>query len=103
MPRVYGERIMLREYQKEDLTKMRKWVNDPVITDNLSDNFLYPHTVNDTEAYLNAILEGKTQQKGFVIAHKESGTYIGQIDLYSIDWRLERFLLVIRSKWNGAG
>lgn len=78
---------MLREYKKEDLGYMRKWVNDPEVTANLSDIFLFPHTLNATENFLNAILEGKSAEKGFVIAHKDTEEYIGQIGLIDIDWR----------------
>lgn len=87
MPRLYGERIMLREYRKEDLEYIRMWVNDPEVTRNLSDIFLYPHTLSATENYLNAMLEGKSGEKGFVIADKETEEFIGQIDLMNIDWR----------------
>lgn len=87
MPRLIGDRIILREYRKEDLKFMRQWCNDSEIVDNLSDIFLYPHTVNSTEQYLNSILEGKTEQKGFVIAFKDTEEYIGQIDLFRIDWK----------------
>lgn len=87
MSRLFGDRIILREYCKEDLKFMRRWCNDPEITDNLSDIFLFPHTVNGTEQYLNSILEGKTDQKGFVIAHKDTEEYIGQIDLFRLDWK----------------
>lgn len=87
MPRLVGTRIVLREYQKEDLESMRKWCNDAEVVDLLSDIFLYPQTVHSTEQYLNSVLEGKTEQKGFVIAHKDSDEYIGQIDLFKIDWK----------------
>lgn len=87
MPRLYGNRIMLREYKREDLGSMRKWVNDADVVRNLSDIFLFPHTVNSTENFLNSILEGKSEQKGFVIADKETEQYIGQIDLINIDWK----------------
>lgn len=87
MPKLIGKRIVLREYRKEDLSYMRQWCNDPEIVDNLSDAFLYPHTVNSTEQYLDSILEGTTEQKGFVIALKNTEEYIGQIDLFKIDWK----------------
>ncbi|MEC0240380.1 GNAT family protein [Paenibacillus dokdonensis] len=87
MPHIIGSRIILREYRKEDLESMRLWVNNPEITNNLSDVFLYPHSQNATESYLNSLLEGKTEQKGFVIADKETEEYIGQIDLFHIDWK----------------
>jgi RimJ/RimL family protein N-acetyltransferase len=86
MPYIIGSRIILREYRKEDLEHIRTWVNDPEVVDNLSDIFLYPNTVNQTENFLNSKLEGKGDP-GFVIAEKESLDYLGQIDLMNIDWK----------------
>lgn len=87
MPRLYGERIMLREYKKDDLTYIRKWVNDPKTTENLSGLFVFPHTMNATEKFLNERLEDNSADyKGFIIAHIETEEYIGQIDLFDIDW-----------------
>jgi RimJ/RimL family protein N-acetyltransferase len=86
MPRIYGERIMLREYQKEDLESIRQWVNEPEVVDNLSDIFLYPHTLNQTENFLNSKLND-SNTTGFVIADSKTGEYIGQIDLIEIDWK----------------
>lgn len=87
MPRVYGERIMLREYKREDLEHIRKWVNDPEVVNNLSDIFLYPHTQNQSESFLNMMLEGKSINKEFVIAVKDTEEYIGQIGYVNIDWK----------------
>ncbi len=70
MPKFIGERIVLREYRKEDLAQIREWVNDPEIVDNLEDIFLHPHTLNETENYLNAVLERKMEnEEHFIIAH----------------------------------
>lgn len=87
MARIYGERIMLREYQKEDFTEIRKWVNDPEVTELLSDIFLFPHTTGETERFLNSILDGSSPGKGFVIADPQTEAYLGQIDLIRIDWK----------------
>ncbi|MFM1650700.1 GNAT family N-acetyltransferase [Brevibacillus sp. B_LB10_24] len=87
MPRILGKRIVLREYMQEDLPHMREWVNDPEIVNQLSDIFLYPQTLNDTEGFLQAMLEKRGEQRGFVIAHKDTAAYIGQIDLHQIDWK----------------
>lgn len=88
MARIYGTRIMLREYQKEDIENIRKWCNNPEITKKLSDIFLYPHTLIQTEKFLESMLENSNPNvKGFIIADKETGDYIGQIDLIKIDWK----------------
>lgn len=100
MYRLEGERIILREYRREDLSYMRKWVNDYEITRTLSNVFLYPHTMADTENFINGMIEGK--MKGFVIAHKGSEDYIGQLDLINIDWpnRVATIGIVIGTKEN---
>lgn len=87
MPHIYGSRIMLREYRREDLPWIRMWVNDPAIVQQLSDIFLYPHALDATEAYLEAILDGSGEARGFVIAELGSEQYIGQVNLDSIDWK----------------
>lgn len=87
MPRFYGERIMLREYKKEDLMEIRKWVNNANIVDNLSDIFICPVPFNSTESFLNSVLESKDDSKNFVIADKKTESYIGQIDLRNINWK----------------
>jgi RimJ/RimL family protein N-acetyltransferase len=76
MPRMFGERIRLREYKLEDLQHMRKWVNDPEVVDNLSDIFLVPHSLAETENYLNSVLKGDRKKSFcFVIADKETEAY----------------------------
>lgn len=87
MPYLVGERVMLREYRPEDLVPMRAWVNDPRIVEYLSDIFLYPHTLESTEAYLNAMMDPKPNSRGFVIADADTQLYIGQINLDLIDWK----------------
>lgn len=107
MSRMFSERIMLREYRKGDLEYIRGWVNDPEIVENLSDIFLYPHSLNETEGFLTMILEGKAQnQKYFIIADKETEEYIGQIDLIKIDWKnrvAEMGIVIGRKELLGKG
>lgn len=54
---IFGDRITLRDYQNEDLEHIRGWVNDPDITHTLSDQFLYPHSRNETESFLEQWLK----------------------------------------------
>ncbi|WEK55994.1 MAG: GNAT family protein [Candidatus Cohnella colombiensis] len=87
MPHLYGERIILREYRREDLPWIRQWVNDPAIVSTLSDIFLYPQGLDSTESYLEAMIEGDNDRKGFVIAERGSEDYLGQVNLDLIDWK----------------
>ncbi|MFC5700108.1 GNAT family N-acetyltransferase [Cohnella faecalis] len=87
MPHLIGDRIVLREYRREDLEPIRAWVNNPEIVCHLSDIFLYPQAMDSTEAYLESMVEGKSDCLGFVIADPADGSYIGQINLDSVDWK----------------
>ncbi|TCO74840.1 RimJ/RimL family protein N-acetyltransferase [Marinisporobacter balticus] len=96
MPRIYGERIMLREYREEDLTYIQEWVNNEQITDMLSNIFMFPHTKKKTEKFLNMMLESDDLELcGFVIALKDTETYIGQTDMVKIDWKNRKALIGI--------
>lgn len=89
-----------------DLTYIREWVNDPEITNTLSDIFLYPHTEHETESYLKMMVEGNAASKGFIIADRDSKEYIGQIDLHNIDWKNRNAVLGIvigRKEYWGQG
>jgi len=99
MPHLIGERVMLREYRHEDLVPIRGWVNDPDIVRYLSDIFLYPHTLESTESFLQAMMDPRPDSRSFVIADAATELYIGQIGLDSIDWknRMGRIGIVIGS------
>lgn len=88
MSRLYDKEIMLREYKKEDLKPIRMWCNNPNITNNLSDIFLFAHSLVETEKFLNSMLDGTNERsKGFVIADIQTEEYIGQIGLIDIHWK----------------
>ena len=85
MPRILGERVMLREYREEDFSAIRAWVNDPETTKYLSGRFLMPHTALQTEQYMQEILSGKASGYRFVIALRADGAYLGQADFFYVD------------------
>jgi RimJ/RimL family protein N-acetyltransferase len=87
MPHITGKRIVLREYLIEDLPYMREWVNDPEITSYLADSFTFPHSLYETENFLRMMIEGRGENKGFVIAERDSNAYLGQIDLHHMDYK----------------
>lgn len=84
MGHVHGEKIMLREYMIEDLPSARAWVNDEQVTGMLSHRFLPPQTYDMTEEYYRAVISGSAAGYHFVIADKQSGDYIGQVDLFNL-------------------
>lgn len=73
MAHLFGDKIALREYQLSDLDRIRQWVNDPEITNTLSDVFLYPHSQNESESFLNMMMEGKPHKCYLKCGFKEEG------------------------------
>ena len=88
MPRVTGERVLLREYRAEDIGDIRKWVNDPVTTRYLSTRFWPAQTMVDSEEFLSRMLQSSHNAYNFVIADLKDERYIGQLDMFRVDWRL---------------
>ena len=90
MPRVTGERIMLREYRSEDFAEIRKWVNDEETTRYLSTRFWPAQTEVDTQEFLSRMLQSSHNAYNFVIARIEDESYLGQLDMFRVDWRLRQ-------------
>lgn len=88
MPRLYGDTIMLREYQSEDISAIRTWVNDENATRYLSTRFWPPQTMVDSQEFLSRMLQSSHNAYNFVIADRETARYIGQLDMFRVDWRL---------------
>ncbi|MBR4069326.1 MAG: GNAT family N-acetyltransferase [Clostridia bacterium] len=90
MPRLIGERVMLREYQAEDSAAIRTWVNNSEVTRYLSTRFWAPQTTVDTQEFLSRMLQSSHNAFNYVIASAEDGRYIGQLDMFRVDWRLRQ-------------
>lgn len=63
MPHIHGERIVLREYRMSDFQSMREWVNDPEITQYLSDIFLMIYLMMITMLDYRMLEEGEREWK----------------------------------------
>ena len=91
MSRIIGTTIILREVINEDLAAIHEWTKNTEITDNLSEVFYPPQTLNTTGNFVTAILENKLDNPYFfIIADKESNKYVGQINFIKINW-IHRF------------
>ena len=90
MPRLVGSRIMLREYQSEDFASIRSWVNDAQVTRYLSTRFWAPQTTVDTQEFLSRMMQSSHNAFNYVIADAQDGRYIGQLDMFRVDWRLRQ-------------
>ena len=106
MPRCQGEHITLREYRADDLSAIHAWVNDPETVRYLSSRYWMPQSMSDTSDFLNHAMQAGTNGAYFVIAEPETGEYLGQIDLFSINWRMrsgEMAIVVAKEAKRGRG
>ena len=76
MPRLLGERVMLREYRAEDIGDIRKWVNDAQTTRYLSTRFWPAQSLADSEEFLARMLRTGHDAYNFVIASREDERYL---------------------------
>ncbi len=83
-----GENIILRDYSREDIPAIRKWVNDAESVKYLSTVFWFPQTASMTEDFVGSMMQPNQFSYGFIIADKADNSYIGQIDLVRVDWKL---------------
>ena len=88
MPRLYGKQIMLREYRSDDIAGIRNWTNDQESVRYLSARYWMPQSYADAADFLEHATHAGSNGAYFVIASLEDETYLGQIDLFSINWKL---------------
>lgn len=106
MPTLKGERIMLREYRSEDFSAIRSWVNDEATTRYLSTRYWPPQTDVDTQEFLSRMLQSSHNAYNFVVADLADESYIGQMDMFRVDWRLrqgEIGMVIARADQRGQG
>lgn len=90
MPVLKGDRICLREYRSEDYQAIRAWINDESTTRWMSTRFWPPQTETDVQDYLSRMLQSSPNAYNFVIADIADGRYLGQLDMFRVDWRLRQ-------------
>ena len=88
MPHMIGQHVMLREYRQDDFASIRKWANNRETTQYLSPLFWFPQTEADTTDFLNRVMHGSPNGAFFVVADVKTQSYIGQLDIYEINWKL---------------
>jgi RimJ/RimL family protein N-acetyltransferase len=88
MPHMIGKNVMLREYRQEDFPQIRKWVNDRASTEYLSAIFWFPQSETDTSDFLSRMMRSAPNAACFVIADAKDESYLGQLDIFEINWKL---------------
>jgi len=87
MDPLIGTRLMLREYTMVDCDGIYRWRNNHRTTVWMGRRSRQAATLEDVRNSLSRIVDCPTEDsRYFAIAERTTGTYIGGIDLTSIDW-----------------
>lgn len=81
-----GEKVRLREYRKEDVTKALKFMNDPEIKRFLTPGIPFLYTLEDETKWI----DGQSAMKelyNFAIESLDEKNYIGGCGINSLDWK----------------
>lgn len=95
MPNIEGERIRLRGYRNDDLAPICRWVNDVETVRYLSSRYWMPQSTADVADLIDHAMRAGSNGAFFVIASREDDSYLGQTDLYTINWKLRSAELAI--------
>lgn len=87
MGRIEGNRVILREYERDDLPYLMEWMNDESTIRNLSSMFMYPRSEEQALSWIEMCRKGFDQHSlHLVIGDKPKRSFLGQIDLLNIQW-----------------
>lgn len=89
-----GKLVRLREYRKEDINLRYTYINDPEVLKYLESGIPYPLTLNEELKWFETISAFKDSYR-FAVEVTESGLYIGDCGINSIDWKNRVASLVI--------
>lgn len=85
MPRLIGNRVMLREFMRDDLDAMRACMDGPDMYGYMGGSYARPRTLEQAEEELSRILNGDSGGVNLVIADVDDGRYVGQCSLTRVD------------------
>jgi RimJ/RimL family protein N-acetyltransferase len=90
IPVIHGERVVLREFRKEDVAPIQAWVGNEEITRYLG-FVMFPQSLEETTSFVERQLvrRGTPDEGVFVIALRDDPSleYVGAVGLHGISWR----------------
>lgn len=78
-----GKITNLRPFEKADIPRLTRWVNDPEIRQYILKT--YPQTEKQEEEWFNKL--GSTDTDIVLAVETKDGTHIGSMGIHKIDWR----------------
>jgi len=101
---IYGERVRLRAVEREDISKLHEWVNDPEVTRGLS--MYLPMSLSDEENWLNSLASHDQREKPLAIEVRKGKSWklignCGVFGINSVNSSTELGIMIgDKSEWN---
>jgi RimJ/RimL family protein N-acetyltransferase len=89
---IAGEHVILRAFEREDIERCYRWMNDPNIVRTLKSR--YPIAFTNEAEWLEGAMSASQNERHFAIERKDDRSHIGNASIHDIDW-------VSRSGWFG--
>jgi RimJ/RimL family protein N-acetyltransferase len=83
---IYGKRIRLRAVERGDLPKFHEWLNDPEVTEGLSQYL--PLSFADEDNWYEKMMQGEAEQRPLAIEVQDGQEWklIGNTSLFNLEW-----------------
>lgn len=81
-----GSKVQLREYRKEDISKVITYLNNPTTRRNMTPGIPYPYLLHDEDTWFSSQSALKDAYN-FAIESIDTNTYLGGIGINGIDWK----------------
>lgn len=93
---IYGQKVVLRAMEPEDMEMLREMVNDPEI-ERMVGGWSFPISKVEQMKWYERVVSDK-QNLRFIIETRESDEPIGMISLTEIDWKNREAVYAIKLK-----
>jgi len=89
---IAGEHVILRAFEREDVERCYRWMNDPNIVRTLKSR--YPIAFQNEAEWLERAMHASPTERHFAVERKDDRSHIGNASIHDIDW-------VSRTAWFG--
>ena len=99
---IAGEHVILRAFERDDVERCYRWMNDPNIVRTLKTR--YPIAFQNEAQWLDRAMNPDPNERHFAIERRDDRTHVGNASIHDIDWvsRIGSFGLFIGepAAWN---
>jgi len=100
-----GKLVRLRDYHKDELSRVKDYFNDPEMKTNLAPGVPFPYTLEDEEKWY-ASQSAMKDTYTFAIEEIATGEYLGGCGVNEVDWKNSRAtvgIAIVNKKYLGRG